>query len=135
MSRKVWVIIGLFVYLVMAVPAAYGLVRFFTSDVTGGKCVNEFTVDRFHKTSGVVHIPSSVIEVDGTQVVIQNMTCDKFKAETKRVNVFRYEHPYFSLYAILVLVGTLTAIVAWPIAGFFNWLITWREKRQKQESV
>lgn len=129
MSKKLLIIIGVVVYICMAVPAAYGLVRFFTSDVTGGKCVNEFTIDKFHRTQGVVHIPSSVIEVDGTQVVIQNMTCEKFKSE-KTVNVFRYDHPYFSTYSILVLVATLTVILVWPIASFFNWISIRYEKWQ-----
>ena len=134
MSKKVLIIFGVVVYLCLAFPAAYGLVRFFTSDVTGGKCINEFTVDKFHRTQGVVHIPSSVIEVDGTQVVIQNMTCEKFKSE-KTVNVFRYAHPYFSTYSILILVATLTVILVWPIAGFFNKISlkyeAWQKNRKK----
>lgn len=133
MSKKILIILGVVVYICLAVPAAYGLVRFFTSDVTGGKCVNEFTVDKFHRTQGVVHIPSSVIEVDGTQVVIQNMTCEKFKSE-KSVNVFRYAHPYFSTYSILILVATLTVILVWPIAGFFNWVSIQYEKRQARRN-
>ena len=135
MTKKVLIIIGVVVYLCLAVPAAYGLVRFFTSDVTGGKCVKEFTVDKFHRTQGVVHIPSTVIEIAGTQVVIQNMTCAEFKNQ-KEVNVFRYAHPYFSTYSILILVSTLTVILVWPIAGFFNKISlkyeAWQENRKKK---
>lgn len=134
MSKKFLIILGVVVYFCLAAPAAYGLVRFFTSDVTGGKCIKEFTVDKFHKTQGVVHIPSTVIEIDGTQVVIQNMTCEEFKGKTE-VNVFRYAHPYFSTYSILILVATLTIILVWPIAGFFNMISlkyeAWQNKRKK----
>jgi len=97
--------------------------------------VKEFTVDKFHRTQGVVHIPSTVIEIDGTQVVIQNMTCAEFKTK-KEVNVFRYAHPYFSTYSILILVSTLTVILVWPIAGLFNKISlkyeAWQENRKKK---
>ena len=129
MSKKSLIIIGVFVYVCLAVPAVYGLVSFFTSDVTGGNCVAEFTVDKYHRTQGVVHITSSVISLDDTQVIVPNMTCEKFKKEPE-VNAFRYTHPTFSLYSILMLVGTLTVIIVWFVAGFCNWLCKQYEKRQ-----
>lgn len=134
MTKKVLIIISVVVYICLAVPAAYGLVRLCTSDVTGGKCIKEFTVDKFHNTQGVVHIPSTVIEIDGTQVVIQNMTCDEFKKE-KSVNVFRYAHPYFATYSVFIIVATLTVILVWPIAGFFNWLALKNDAMHDQKNA
>lgn len=131
-STKALVILGIAIYLCLAVPATYGLVRLFTSDVTGGKCIKEFTIEKYHRTQGVVKIPSSVIKVQDSQFIVQNMTCDQFKAKPS-VNVFKHAHPYFSAFSILVLIVTITLIIAAPIAWIIDMLSklydTWIARR------
>jgi hypothetical protein len=117
-------------YIALVAPSVYGMARFFTGMATGGSCTADVAIVQPDGT----YIQSAVISLNGDGVVVKDMSCAKFNerySEERPLNLFRYAHPYFALYSLLVCAGTLVALVSWPLASFGGFLSRRLVKRKQ----
>lgn len=96
--------------------AMFGCIRLASETVTDGKCIAEFTTQRYDRTAGVAIVHNAVIESGDDTFNMPNMTCLKFR---NPVNVFKYTHPYFALYSILTVAIFVTVIGSLAVASLF----------------
>lgn len=88
-ARQIVIDILCIVAILLAAPTCYGLSSFAENNVANGKCIQDYTGDELDP---VLPSPSSVVEVDGTMVVVKGMDCKKFN-KARVQNVFAYSHP------------------------------------------
>jgi hypothetical protein len=99
------------VAILLAAPTCYGLSGFAENDVVNGKCIQDYNGDELDQ---VLPSPSSVVEVDGTMVVVKGMDCKAFN-KARVQNVFAYRHPnvwFLSVIGIAFYVVCIVALVS-----------------------